>query len=149
MGIRWERDGTQRMAPVTALTTKPSPGPPLTAFRDDMAAACFFQTFAWAPFWRSHLRSAISSTPASSVPQIRSLNKSCFQAITYTHMGLQHGDAALQIEGRQIYSRSLAAMQTTLANPYPKTQLAWLGETIIIMGMYEVRFLSPNIVAIV
>jgi hypothetical protein len=149
MGIQRERDGTQRMAPVKLMPATPSPGLPLTSFRDDMAAAHCFQTFTWAPFWRSHLRSAISSTPASSVPQIRSLNKACFQAITYTHMGLQHGDAALQIEGRLIYSRTLAAMQTILANPYPKAQLAWLGETIIIMGMYEVRFLSPSIVRVV
>lgn len=139
MGIQWERDGTQRMAPVKVLPAKPSSGLPLTSFRDDLAAAYFFQTFSWAPFWRSHLRSAIASPPASSVPQIRSLNKACFQAIVYTHMGLGHGDAALQIEGRQIYSRSLTAMQTILASPFPKAQLAWLGETIIIMGMYEVR----------
>lgn len=144
MGIQWERDGTQRMAPVKVLPAKPSSGLPLTSFRDDLAAAYFFQTFSWAPFWRSHLRSAIASPPASSVPQIRSLNKACFQAIVYTHMGLGHGDAALQIEGRQIYSRALTAMQTILASPFPKAQLAWLGETIIIMGMYEVRFQSQT-----
>lgn len=136
MGIHWDRDGNQRMAPLRV--PKLSCGLPLTSFRDDLAAAYFFQTFSWAPFWRSHLRSAISSPPASSVPQIRSLNKDCFQAITYTHMGLGHGDAALQIQGRQIYSRALSTMQTILASSFSKAQLAWLGETIILMGMYEV-----------
>lgn len=142
MGIQWERDGKQRMGPIKVLPARPSSGLPLTSFRDDLAAAYFFQTFSWAPFWRSHLRSAISSPPASSVPQIRSLNKACFQAITYTHMGLGHGDAALQIQGRQIYSRALSTMQTILASPFSRAQLAWLGETIILMGMYEVR--SPS-----
>ncbi|KAK1833061.1 hypothetical protein QBC39DRAFT_280101 [Podospora conica] len=134
MGVHWDRDGTQRMAPIKVLPPKPSAGLPLVSFRDEVAAAFFFQTFSWAPFWRSHLLRAISST---SMPQIRTLNKACFQAITYTHMGLRNGDAALQIEGHQIYSSALTSTQTILANPLSKSQLAWLGETIILMGMYE------------
>ena len=136
MGIQLDRDGTQRMVPVKVLP--PSSNLPMTVFRDDMAAAYFFQTFSWAPFWRSHLRSAMSSQLASSVPEIGSLNKACFQAISYTHMGIQHSDAAMQIEGRQIYSQALTETQKILTKPFPKARLAWLAETIILMGMYEV-----------
>ena len=60
MGIQWAHDGAQRMVPVKVVPTKPASGLPLTSFRDDMAAAYFFQTFSWAPFWRSHLQSARS-----------------------------------------------------------------------------------------
>ena len=52
-------------------------------------------------------------------------------------MGLRLGDDALQAKGRHLYGQVLGETQSLLSHP-AKHQLAKLGFTMILMGMYEV-----------
>lgn len=112
------------LAPALHLET------PLNTYREDMSASYFFGTFNWAPFWRPLLLSATND-------DFHGINKVCFKAISCGYMGVGLGDSALQAKGRQLYGQVLGDLRSLLIQP-AKHQLAKLGFTLILMGMYEV-----------
>ena len=129
LGVHAENNGTQRMVRVTS-SPSPALSTPVLASREEAAASYFFSTFHWAPFWRPLLLSATK-------PGFPEINKVCFQALSCGYMGLSLGDEALQVKGRQLYGRALSGLRFLLAQP-AKPELAKLGFSMIIMGMYEV-----------
>jgi hypothetical protein len=151
LGVRSEEDGTQRLAKIPepvqrgarsigrSVAPQPTQELSLVGFQGEMTASCFFGTFAWAPFWRSHLQSAAYRDHHS----ISNANRACFQAIMYGYAGMRHGNPALTVEGHRLYGRTLRTSQSLLVMPRPaKPILASLAITTVLMGMYEVKATS-------
>ena len=129
LGVHAESNGTQRLVRVTE-PSNPALGTRVLPSREEAASSYFFNTFHWAPFWRPLLLSATKGN----FPEI---NKVCLQALTCGYMGLSLGDEALVAKGRQLYGRVLSGLQFLLSQQ-AKPELAKLGFSMIIMGMYEV-----------
>ncbi len=133
LGVHAESNGTQRLVRVTE-PANPIFGTRVLPSREEAASSYFFNTFHWAPFWRPLLLSATKGN----FPEI---NKFCLQALTCGYMGLCLGDEALKVKGQQLYGRVLSGVQFLLSQP-AKAELAKLGFSMIIMGMYEVSLTS-------
>ncbi|KAK3309468.1 uncharacterized protein B0T15DRAFT_3859 [Chaetomium strumarium] len=140
-GVQSETDGTQRLVSIQRPSSlaKLASRPPLEldfrVFEEEISASHFFNTFNWAPFWRPAMLAATND-------EFPAINKLCFRAISYGYMGLGRRDQALQAKGRQLYGQVLTEFQSLLRQP-PKAELAKLGFTIVLMGIYE--FVMNNI----
>jgi hypothetical protein len=141
LSTRTETDGVPR---ITVIPTQSKDQQPvqlqvatplefsLDALPEDTASLYFFNTFAWAPFWRSFLLSRSSSDPGDPL----ALDRACFDALVYGYTGLGLGHASLQHRGRHLYTGVLGQMQKLL-NDAEKPELAKLIRAVVIMAMYE------------
>ncbi|KAK4233751.1 hypothetical protein C8A03DRAFT_19226 [Achaetomium macrosporum] len=132
LGVQSENDGTQRLVSILRPSSlaQLAPRPPLEldlgAFREDISSSYFFATFNWAPFWRPVMLSATNG-------DFPAINKLCFRAISYGHMGLGLRDGTLQVKARQLYGQVLTEFQSLLRQP-EKSELAKLGFTVFVMN---------------
>lgn len=137
LGVQAEDDGTQRLVRVSPARAGPNevarvprPETRLPMLRDEAAPSFFFETFHWAPFWRPLILSATKDNfPA--------INKVCFRALASGYSALGLGDETQLVKARRLYGQVLVEVQSLLMQP-AKPELAKLGFTMVVMGMYEV-----------